>query len=59
MIPATYIKGEKMARAGQHILDSGERFPILEFDTVDHGRVSLPKAFEGGWGVFLAYRAHW
>jgi len=48
-----------MARAGQHILDSGERFPILEFDTVNHGRVSLPKAFEGGWGVFLAYRAHW
>jgi hypothetical protein len=48
-----------MARAGQHILDSGQQFPTLEFDTVDHGRISLPKAFQGGWGVLLAYRAHW
>lgn len=48
-----------MARVGSAILDSGDRFPALAFDTVKHGRISLPEAFGPGWGVFLGYRAHW
>ena len=48
-----------MARAGNSILDSGERFPSLTVDTVAHGRVGLPDTFGDGWGVVLIYRAHW
>jgi hypothetical protein len=48
-----------MARAGTRILDSSETFPTLEMSTVKHGRVAVPKKFEGGWGVLLLYRAHW
>ncbi len=48
-----------MARASGSILDTGDRFPALEFETVKHGRLTLPDAFGAGWGVFLAYRAHW
>ena len=48
-----------MARAGNTILDSGDRFPVITMETVAHGRISLPAAFGDGWGVFLVYRAHW
>ncbi|MBI2219397.1 MAG: hypothetical protein HYU51_19130 [Candidatus Rokubacteria bacterium] len=48
-----------MARAGQKILDSGERFPALGMDTVAHGPITLPDRFDDHWGVVLIYRAHW
>jgi hypothetical protein len=48
-----------MAREGSFILDSGDKFPTLVMETVNHGRLTLPEAFGGGWGVFLVYRAHW
>ncbi|HEV8673076.1 MAG TPA: hypothetical protein VGX21_03450 [Methylomirabilota bacterium] len=48
-----------MARAGSTILDTGDTLPALAMDTVNHGRLQLPEAFGGGWGVFLLYRAHW
>jgi hypothetical protein len=48
-----------MAREGSAILDSGDRFPSLTMETVKHGRLTLPEAFGGGFGVFLGYRAHW
>jgi hypothetical protein len=48
-----------MARAGTHILDSGEAFPTLEMPTVKHGQVVVPKVFDDGWGILLLYRAHW
>jgi alkyl hydroperoxide reductase subunit AhpC len=48
-----------MARVNAHILDSGDTFPDLEMDSVDHGRIQLPEHFSGGWGVLLVYRAHW
>lgn len=48
-----------MARAGHTILDSGQRFPRLEFDTVAHGPLSLPDGLGAGWAVVLLYRAHW
>ena len=48
-----------MAREGTFILDSGDRFPALSMETVNHGRLTLPDVFGDGWGVFLVYRAHW
>ena len=48
-----------MARAGTHILDTGDILPTLSMDTVAHGRVTVPDRFAQGWGVFLLYRAHW
>lgn len=48
-----------MAREGGAFLDSGQRFPTLTMETVKHGRMTLPEGFGDGWGVFLAYRAHW
>lgn len=48
-----------MARQGTSILDTGDRFPTLELETVQHGPLRLPEAFGGHWGVFLVYRAHW
>jgi hypothetical protein len=48
-----------MARASTRILDSGDAFPVLSMDTVQHGPITLPEAFGEGWGVFLVYRAHW
>lgn len=48
-----------MARTGGTILDSGDRFPSLDVDTVSHGRLALPDAFGDRWGVVLLYRAHW
>jgi hypothetical protein len=48
-----------MARAGSNIIDSGERLPSIAMDTVTHGRLALPDAFGGDWGVLLVYRAHW
>ena len=48
-----------MARASTRILDSGDMFPALSMDTVAHGRLTLPDAFGGAWGVVLVYRAHW
>ena len=48
-----------MARASTQILDSSDTFPTLEISTVKHGRITVPKTFDNGWGVFLVYRAHW
>ncbi len=48
-----------MAREGTFILDSGDKFPALAFETVAHGRLDLPDWFGDAWGVFLVYRAHW
>ena len=48
-----------MAREGSFILDSGDTFPTIGMETVAHGRLTLPDAFDGNWGVFLVYRAHW
>ena len=54
-----YRKDFAMARAGSHILDAGERLPVVTMDTIAHGRISVPEHFGDGWGVFLIYRAHW
>jgi hypothetical protein len=48
-----------MTRASHDILDSGDTFPSMTMDTIAHGAVALPDFWQGGWGVLLAYRAHW
>ncbi|HKB26739.1 MAG TPA: hypothetical protein VKG64_17015 [Methylomirabilota bacterium] len=48
-----------MARVGPFILDSGDRFPALELDTVKHGRLGLPDWFGERWGALLVYRGWW
>lgn len=52
-------KGDAMARKGTFILDSGDKFPTLTMETVNHGHLRLPEGFGNGWGVLLIYRAHW
>jgi hypothetical protein len=52
-------KEASMAREGSFILDTGDTFPAIGMETVAHGRLMLPDAFDGNWGVFLVYRAHW
>jgi len=48
-----------MTRASSHFLDSGDVFPALDIDTVNHGVISLPDYWTGSWGVLVIYRAHW
>ena len=48
-----------MARTTDALLDSGDAFPALAFDTVAHGQWQLPERFADRWGVLLVYRAHW
>jgi len=41
-------------------LNTGDAFPVLEGDSVAHGRVKLPEDISTGqFAVILAYRAHW
>ncbi len=48
-----------MARQGSLILDTGDRFPALEMDSVSGERIILPVDFMGKWNVLLLYRGHW
>ena len=48
-----------MARAEGTLLDTGERFPNLSFQTVEHGQVQIDDNFFQGYGVVLIYRGHW
>jgi hypothetical protein len=48
-----------MSRAGNIMLDTGDRFPLMEFDTVESGRLVLPDNLFKHWNVVLFYRGHW
>ncbi len=48
-----------MARASARILDSGDTFPTLEIQTVNHGSLKVPEGWRGKWGALLLYRGHW
>ncbi len=48
-----------MARAEGVLLDTGDSFPSLTFETVDHGQVHIDESFSRGYGVVLIYRGHW
>jgi len=47
-----------MARAGTP-LDAGDPMAELSMQTLSHGRLEIPTAFNGKWGVVLLYRGHW
>ncbi|HVJ32682.1 MAG TPA: redoxin domain-containing protein [Terriglobia bacterium] len=40
-------------------LDNGDAFPILAFDTVTDGTISVPHHLAGHYGVVLMYRGSW
>jgi hypothetical protein len=48
-----------MAREKSSILDSGDMFPEITFQTITGKEVVLPKDFGNGWSLFLVYRGHW
>jgi hypothetical protein len=48
-----------MARREDGLLDSGDPFPEMAFETVAHGRVRIDESFTRGYGVVLIYRGHW
>ncbi len=45
--------------ATAHVLDSGDLFPCLGFETVGGGKMRLPDALIGAWSVILFYRGDW
>lgn len=48
-----------MARENDRILDTGDFFPEMEFDTVSGEKIVLPRDFGQRWNVLLFYRGHW
>ena len=40
-------------------LDTGDTLPGLSFDTLDHGRVTLPDDLDAEWGLLVVVRAAW
>jgi hypothetical protein len=48
-----------MAHEKDVLLDSGERFPDLDFNLVDGGKMSFLRDTGGQWRVLLIYRGHW
>jgi hypothetical protein len=48
-----------MARESSTILDTGDRFPDLEFNLVSGEKMLLPRDLGNRWRVLLIYRGHW
>ena len=48
-----------MARKDVNILDTGDQFPEMDFDSVSDGRIKIPGDFRQKWSVFLIYRGSW
>ncbi len=48
-----------MAQAKGKMHDTGDFFPVLEFQTTAGESVVLPGDLIGGWSVVLLYRGHW
>jgi hypothetical protein len=48
-----------MPKVNDLILDTGDAFPRLEIEKVGGGKIVLPDALNGSWGVILFYRSHW
>jgi hypothetical protein len=48
-----------MAQAQTKMHDTGEFFPLLEFETLADGDMMLPGDLVGNWSVVLLYRGHW
>jgi len=41
------------------ILEAGDVFPAIEFESINGNSVVLPDDFAGKWTVLLFYRGHW
>jgi hypothetical protein len=48
-----------MARINCKLLDTGDHFPEIEFNTVDGVSLTLPGDFGDRWNILLFYRGHW
>jgi len=48
-----------MARAGNNILDTGDKFPLLRLQTLDGSVIETPTGLKGPWNVILFYRGFW
>ncbi len=48
-----------MPKVNDLILDTGDLFPHLEIDKAGGGKIVLPDALSGSWGVVLFYRSQW
>lgn len=48
-----------MARIGNKILDTGDVFPNLTFNTIDGGQIQSATRLRGSWNVILFYRGFW
>ncbi len=48
-----------MARQEGILLDSGDQFPEMSFETVAHGQMRIDEHFIRGYGVVFVYRGHW
>jgi peroxiredoxin len=47
-----------MAHEGR-LLDTGDMFPDLVFNSVQGDKINLPADFRKTWNVFFIYRGHW
>ncbi len=48
-----------MARAGNNILDTGDKFPHLKLKTLDCSVIETPTGLKNPWNVILFYRGFW
>ncbi|MEJ2695874.1 MAG: hypothetical protein P8013_04430 [Candidatus Sulfobium sp.] len=48
-----------MSRAANNMLDTGNFFPEMTFETTGGVTVKLPHDFGVKWNILLFYRGHW
>lgn len=48
-----------MAKENCKILDTGDGFPVMEFNSVIGEIILLPRDFKEKWNILLFYRGHW
>lgn len=49
----------EMSRSNCILLDTGDHFPEIEFNTVDGGSLTIPRDFGERWNILFFYRGHW
>lgn len=48
-----------MAREEGKILEPGDMFPEMEFESIKNGSIVLPRDISGKWSILLFYRGYW
>jgi hypothetical protein len=48
-----------MAQEQAKMHDTGDFFPVMDFNTINGETAVLPGDLIGGWGIVLFYRGHW